>query len=126
MQRPEVRVISSQTIETNVTEIDSYEAANLLAKYGYSNQPQIPQPKPIDTQVDNNLTFEEIVKKEQQEREAEQRRHMERQQQIRNTPKPYTFDSNNVSYSNNGVVSEDGINFRVTVVSDIGINRDLY
>ena len=61
MQRPEVRIVQGQEEQINNNpQIDSWEAEQLMRKYGYqntsysSNEP-MPESKPM-----NELTFEDI------------------------------------------------------------------
>ena len=120
MNRPEVRVVQSQQIETNVNpDIDSWEAEQLLRKYGYqssSNNTNIPE-----TNVDNGLSFEEMVAQEEMRLKNEQ---MKRDQQMRG-PKPISFDGRNGYYSETtyGSDSDSGFSFKIEVTSDMNIPK---
>jgi len=120
MNRPEVRVVQSQQIETNVNpNIDSWEAEQLLRKYGYqssSNNTNIPE-----INVDNGLSFEEMVAQEEMRLKNEQ---MKRDQQMRG-PKPISFDGRNGYYSETtyGSDSDSGFSFKIEVTSDMNIPK---
>jgi hypothetical protein len=120
MNRPEVRVVQSQQIETNDNpNIDSWEAEQLLRKYGYqssSNNTNIPE-----TNVDNGLSFEEMVAQEEIRLKNEQ---MKRDQQMRG-PKPISFDGRNGYYSETtyGSDSDSGFSFKIEVTSDMNIPK---
>jgi hypothetical protein len=117
--RPEVKVIQNQQVETKTTEVTSSEAAALLAKYGYSNNsynnhPQTPVP-------DSGLTVQDLYA--QYDREMELKRQKEIQRKY--GPKAYTFDNNNVNYSNTDYRSLDidghNLGIQVQIVSDMPI-----
>jgi len=120
MNRPEVRVVQSQQIETNDNpNIDSWEAEQLLRKYGYqssSNNTNIPE-----TNVDNGLSFEEMVAQEEIRLKNEQ---MKRDQQMRG-PKPISFDGRNGYYSETtyGSDSDSGFSFKIEVTSDMNVPK---
>lgn len=107
MMRPEVRIVQQQTEEIKPVQISRSEEEALLAKYGFKtpqtnyNQPSKPK---------NNLTFEDMVKQQEAELAA--------QRQKRMSPKPTTFSSNDY-YSDEKWGSDDGLNFKVTIVSDM-------
>jgi hypothetical protein len=117
--KPEVRVIQNQQVDTTPAEVTSSEAAALLAKYGYSsntynNQPQTSVP-------DNGLTVQDLYAQYDREMELKKQREMQR----RYGPKAYTFDNNNVNYSNTDYKSLDieghNLGIQVQVVSDMPI-----
>ena len=120
MNRPEVRVVQNQQIETNDNpNIDSREAEQLLRKYGHqssSNNTNIPEKN-----VDNGLTFEEMVAQEEMRLKNEQ---MKREQQMRG-PKPISFDGRNGYYSETtyGTDSDSGFSFKIEVTSDMNIPK---
>lgn len=120
MNRPEVRVVQNQQIETNNNpNIDSWEAEQLLRKYGHqssSNNTNIPE-----TNVDNGLSFEEMVAQEEMRLKNEQ---MKRDQQMRG-PKPISFDGRNGYYSETtyGSDSDSGFSFKIEVTSDMNIPK---
>lgn len=120
MNRPEVRVVQNQQIETNDNpNIDSWEAEQLLRKYGYqssSNNTNIPE-----TNIDNGLSFEEMVAQEEMRLKNEK---IKREQQIRG-PKPISFDGRNGYYSETtyGSDSDSGFSFKIEVTSDMNIPK---
>jgi hypothetical protein len=120
MNRPEVRVVQNQQIETNNNpNIDSWEAEQLLRKYGHqssSNNTNIPE-----TNVDNGLSFEEMVAQEEMRLKNEQ---MKRDQQMRG-PKPISFEGRNGYYSETtyGSDSDSGFSFKIEVTSDMNIPK---
>jgi hypothetical protein len=120
MNRPEVRVVQNQQIETNNNpNIDSWEAEQLLRKYGHqssSNNTNIPE-----TNVDNGLTFEEMVAQEEMRLKNEK---MKRDQQMRG-PKPISFDGRNGYYSETtyGSDSDSGFSFKIEITSDMNIPK---
>lgn len=121
MQRPEIRLIQDQQVETNENpNIDNWEAEQLLRKYGYQNtqysthqEPQVP--------VDNGLTFEQMIAQEEAKKKGEE---MRRQQQM-NTPKPISFDGNGGYYTETKYGSDDdsGYGFKIQVTSDMPIPK---
>ena len=120
MNRPEVRVVQNQQIETNDNpNIDSWEAEQLLRKYGHqssSNNTNIPEKN-----VDNGLTFEEMVAQEEMRLKNEK---IKREQQMRG-PKPISFDGRNGYYSETtyGTDSDSGFSFKIEVTSDMNIPK---
>lgn len=118
MIRPEVRIIEPQQEEIKPADISQHEKEMLLGKYGYKS----PQPT-YDTQPqssDANLSFEELCRREEQKvLEEKARRH----QQMYG-PKPITFGGNSYSNETYGSESESGLNFKITVVSDMPIPKD--
>ena len=120
-QRPEVRIIEPQQEQSTPADVTGSEAAYLLAKYGY-------QPRGVSSQPtynpDADLTFEEMISK--QERELNDERI--RQQQRMYGPKAVTFDSRNIGYSNSEYrdLDIDGQNFgiQVQIVSDMPIQNN--
>ena len=120
MNRPEVRVVQNQQIETNDNpNIDSWEAEQLLRKYGYqssSNNTNIPE-----TNIDNGLSFEEMVVQEEMRLKNEK---IKREQQMRG-PKTISFDGRNGYYSETtyGSDSDSGFSFKIEVTSDMNIPK---
>lgn len=112
-QKPEIRIIQDQQVEATTQEVSSYEASDLLAKYGYtSKQTYHSDPKK------SSQTVEDFYN--QHDREIELQRQKELQKRF--GPKAYTFDNNNINYSSSDYRSlEDGIGIQVQVVSDMPI-----
>lgn len=123
-QKPEVRILEPQQVETNSTEVTSSEAANLLAKYGYKTEFNNPIPTPQVNNPYQNMTADEMFLASQREIEAQRSREYQR----RYGPKAVTFDSNQINYSNTEYrdLDFDGHNFgiQVQVVSDMPINNN--
>ena len=115
MNRPEVRIIDNQSEETKSIDISQSEREMLLAKYGYSDQSNF-----IQTQPTNELSFEEMCRQEEQKIKEEKLREHQRI----NGPKPITFDGNYNSNITYGTDDESGLNFKVTVVSDMPIPKN--
>lgn len=107
--RAEVRVIQDQEVEIKEAEISQTEKEMLLSKYGYKSS-DISQY--IDTP--NELTFEEMCQIEENKRKREQQEKIQRM----NGPKPITFDNSNY-YSNENFETDEGITFKISVVSDM-------
>jgi hypothetical protein len=121
-QKPEVRIIDHQQVESNPIEATSAEAAALLAKYGYKNPQQVYQPdQPIQTQQSRGLTADELYA--MQLREEEERRNREYQRLY--GPKAMTFDSNKINYSNVEYrdlgIDGQNVGIQVQIVSDMPI-----
>jgi len=109
MRRPEVKFIENQEeIINDNPNIASWEAEQLMRKYGYSNQNFT-----TNTTDDNGLTFEEMVSQHQDNQRAK-------------GPKPTTFDINNgynsqVKYESD---SDTGFEFKIEIVSDMNIPKN--
>jgi hypothetical protein len=120
MNRPEVRIIQNQEESIQPANIDSWEAEQLLRKYGH-------QPQKFTTRQDqvvnqsNNLTFDKMVEQEELRlKEEEQRR-----RNLINGPKPNTFSGNNgydaeVKY---GTDEDTGFNFKIEITTDMKIPK---
>jgi len=119
MQRPEVRIVQGQEEQINDNpQIDSWEAEQLMRKYGYQNTSYSTndQPYTVDT---NDLTFEEMVK---QSEEKENQDRLRKQQQM-NGPKPISFDGRNGYHSQTTYEtdSDTGFGFKIEITSDMNI-----
>ena len=116
MYRAEVRVLQDQQVDTKPVQVTSSEAADLLAKYGYSTQQfnteiQVDRPR-------QDISVQELYAQHDRELELQKQREMQR----RNGPKAVTFDSNNINYSSTDYRSlEDGFGIQVQIVSDMPI-----
>lgn len=126
MERPQVTMIEFQSEESKPANIPSWEAEQLLRKYGYDNQQFTNRPQQIQkpTTVDSNanLTFEEMIAQE----EARQREEAERQrlcQQQQMGPKPMTFNGQNGYESEVRYSSNDGFSFKVEITTDMQLPR---
>ena len=119
MQRPEVRLVQNQQVEINENpNIDSWEAEQLLRKYGYQDtQYSTHQEKPAS--VNNELTFEQMIAQEEARIKGEE---MRRQQQM-NGHKPASFDGRGGYYSETkyGTDDDSGYGFKIQITSDMPI-----
>ena len=124
--RPEVRLIEPQSEQSAPANIPSWEAEQLLRKYGYDNQQftnrpqQIQEPTTVDPNV--NLTFEEMIAQEEaRQREEAERQRLRQQQQM--GPKPMTFNGQNGYESEVRYSSDDGFSFKVEITTDMQLPR---
>jgi hypothetical protein len=119
MERPQVRIIQSQEEQTAPANIDSWEAEQLLRKYGHQPQQFSTHQEPQQP-VDNGLTFEQMVA----QNEAKLREEEMRRQQRMYGPKPTTFDGRNGYDSEVKYTSDDtGFGFKIEITSDMKIPR---
>jgi hypothetical protein len=121
MQRPEVRLVQGQQVETNENpNIDSWEAEQLLRKYGYQNT-QYSTHQESPTPTDSGLTFEQMIAQEEARIRGEE---MRRQQQM-NGPKPVSFDGRNGYHSETkyGSDEDSGYGFKIQITSDMPIPK---
>jgi hypothetical protein len=119
MQRPEIRIIQNQEEQTKPANIDSWEAEQLLRKYGH--QPQQFSNREEPKQVDNGLTFEQMVAQEEAKKKEEELRKKQRM----NGPKPTTFDGNKgydseVKYSSD---DDTGFGFKIEITTDMKLPK---
>jgi len=126
MHRPEVRLIEPQSEQSAPANIPSWEAEQLLRKYGYDNQQFTNRPQQIQepTKVDPNanLTFEEMIAQEEaRQREEAERQRLRQQQQM--GPKPMTFNGQNGYESEVRYSSDDGFSFKVEITTDMQLPR---
>jgi hypothetical protein len=120
MERPQVTLIEPQSEETKPANIPSWEAEQLLRKYGH-------QPEQFTTrQVDPpptppGLTFEEMIAQQ----EAEERNNQMRRQQQMNGPQPKTFDGTRGYDSEVRYTSDDdsGFGFKIEITTDMQLPR---
>lgn len=121
MQRPEVRLVQDQQVEINSNpNIDSWEAEQLLRKYGYQNSENSTVPVP-QTSSDQGLTFEQMIAQEEARlRNEEMRRH-----QQMNGPRPVSFDGRSGYHSETkyGADEDSGYGFKIQITSDMPIPK---
>lgn len=110
MIRPEVRVIQSQEEEIRPAQIDSWEAEQLLRKYGYS-QEEVKQITPEDNS--RGLTFDEMVARE------EARLAEERSKRHQPPTSRYGYHTE-TRYSTD---EDSGFGFRIEVKTDMQIPK---
>ncbi len=119
MQRPEVRLVQDQQVETNENpSIDSWEAEQLLRKYGYQDTQYSTHQDP-PAPADSGLTFEQMIAQEEARIKIEE---MRRQQQM-NGPKPVSFDARGGYYTETkyGTDDDSGYGFKIQITSDMPI-----
>ena len=122
MNKPEVRLIQDQQIETNENpSVDSWEAEQLLRKYGYqgtqyTHSPNQPAPQQDPSQ---GLTFEEMIERE----EAKKRDEEARRRHQASGPKPISFDGRNGYHTETryGSDEDSGYGFKIQITSDMPI-----
>lgn len=118
MQRPEIRLIQDQQVETNENpNIDNWEAEQLLRKYGYQNT-QYSTNQELPIQIDNELTFDQMI-----ELEEAKKRNEEAKKQMINGPKPISFDGRGGYYTETKYGSDDdsGYGFKIQITTDMPI-----
>jgi len=122
MNRPEVRLVQSQEVQTTQVDLPQSEVEALLAKYGHKNQKYVAD-SPIQQQS-QNLTFDEMVR--QQEEKDNQKRL--KAQRLRDGAKPTSFDAYNMNYSETKytsleIDSSNQFGMRIEIVSDMKIPK---
>lgn len=115
MQRAEVRIVEPQQVQSQSSDVNNYEAQALLAKYGYGN---IQQTNPQPQNPSNFLTAEEMFNQQQREMEQEKARRSQM-----NTNRAYSFDRDQIGYSETKYASMDDFGIKVQIVSTMPINR---
>lgn len=124
--RPEVRLIEPQSEQSAPANIPSWEAEQLLRKYGYDNQQFTNRPQqiqePTTVNPNANLTFDEMIAQEEaRQREEAERQRLRQQQQM--GPKPMTFSGQNGYESEVRYSSDDGFSFKVEITTDMQLPR---
>ena len=120
MQRPEVRLIQDQQVETNENpNIDSWEAEQLLRKYGYQDT-QYSTHQEVQP-VDNGLTFDQMIEQE----EARKRNEHAKKNQMPNGQPPISFDGRGGYHSETkyGSDEDSGYGFKIQITSDMPITK---
>jgi hypothetical protein len=121
MERPQVTMIEPQSEESKPANIPSWEAEQLLRKYGHQPEQFTTRQEEVHQHVDNGLTFEQMIaQQEAQEREEK----MRRQQQM-NGPKPMTFSGDRGYDSEVRYTSDDdsGFGFKIEITTDMQLPR---
>lgn len=120
MNRPEVRILQDQQVETSSSaNVDSWEAEQLLRKYGYQGTQHSHVPEQPATDPNAGLTFEEMVARE----EARLRNEEAKRRHQMHGPKPVTFDGRNGYHTETRYGSDDdsGYGFKIQITSDMPI-----
>lgn len=113
MNRPEVRIVIPQSEEIKPANISKSEEEALLAKYGYGAPNSYSNFKQVEEPVQNPLTFEEMVLREEQKKKDEEMRRLHEEK----GPKPITFNGEYKSETKYG--ETDGFSFKINVVTNI-------
>lgn len=121
MERPQVRMIEPQSEETAPANIPSWEAEQLLRKYGHQPEQFSTRQEEVIQPVDNGLTFEQMIAQQ----EAQEREERMRRQQQMNGPKPMTFSGNRgydseVRYTSD---NDSGFGFKIEITTDMQLPR---
>ena len=120
MERPNVRFVQPQEEINNEVNINSWEAEQLLRKYGHNTEFssfEQPQVQPID----NGMSFEEMIKQQDESDKMESNRLLQRQ----NSPKPITFNGDNGYNSETRYSSDEdtGFGFKIEVSTDMKLPK---
>ena len=123
MQRPEVRIVQGQEEQINNNpQIDSWEAEQLMRKYGYENTSYSTNEPMSESKPMNELTFEEMIR---QAEEQEIYDRLRREQQMNGT-KPISFDGRNGYHTQTTYEtdSDTGFGFKIEITSDMNIPKN--
>jgi len=120
MERPQVIMIEPQSEETKPANIPSWEAEQLLRKYGHQPE-QFSTRQEVPQHIDTGLTFDQMIAQQ----EAQEREEQMRKQQQMNGPKPMTFDGNRGYDSEVRYTSDDdsGFGFKIEITADMQLPR---
>ena len=120
MERPQVRMIEPQSEETKPANIPSWEAEQLLRKYGHQPQQFSTREEPVSN-PNQNLTFEQMVAQQESKLKEEELR----KQQRMNGPKPSTFDGSRGYDSEVKYTSDEdtGFGFKIEITTDMKIPK---
>lgn len=118
MERPQVRIVQDQQEEIKPMEVSNFEREMLLAKYGYGQTQQNIQQQSYNPEQE--LSFEELCRREEQKIREER----ERLRQKMMGPKPISFSGDYDSYVKYD--SEDGLNFKIEVTSNMNLPKNRY
>ena len=121
MQRPEIRIIQNQEEQTQPANINSWEAEQLLRKYGHQPQQFSTRDESQIIHPSQNLTFEQMVAQQ----EAKLKEEELRKQQRMNGPKPTTFDGSRGYDSEVKYTSDEdtGFGFKIEITTDMKIPK---
>lgn len=118
MDKPQIYIIQDQQIESKNAEVSSWEAEQLLRKYGYqpqqvSTRPEEPQP------IDNGLTFDQMIAQEEAKRRGEEMR----RQQLLMGPRPITFGGHYDSETKYSSDEDTGFGFKIEITTDMKLPK---
>ena len=121
MERPQVRMIEPQSEETKPANIPSWEAEQLLRKYGHQPEQFTTRQQEVPQYVDNGLTLDQMIAQQ----EAEERNNQMRRQQQMTGPKPVTFSGDRGYDSEVRYTSDDdsGFGFKIEITTDMQLPR---
>jgi hypothetical protein len=120
--KPDVRIIQNQQTEINQSpQIDSWEAEQLMRKYGYKNPTNSPTDSHNPIETDEGLTFEEMIARE----DAKIRNEKLQRTNKPNSQGPVSFDGRGGYYTETryGSDEDSGYGFKVQVTSDMPITK---
>lgn len=115
-----IQQIESQKVEER--EVTGSEAEELLRKYGYGQDQRFStRQEPVQQPPQQGLTFEEMVKQEQEKKRAEEQRKLAKTQ----GPKPITFNANGGYESEVKYGSDDemGFGFKIEITTDMKLPK---
>ena len=120
MERPQVTLIEPQSEETKPANIPSWEAEQLLRKYGHQPE-QFSTRQETPQHVDNGLTLDQMIAQQ----ESEERHNQMRRQQQMTGPKPVTFSGDRGYDSEVRYTSDDdsGFGFKIEITTDMQLPR---
>lgn len=121
MERPQVRMIEPQSEESRPANIPSWEAEQLLRKYGHQPEQFTTRQQEVPQNVDNGLTLDQMIAQQ----EAEERNNQMRRQQQMTGPKPVTFNGDRGYDSEVRYTSDDdsGFGFKIEITTDMQLPR---
>ena len=121
MERPQVRMIEPQSEESKPANIPSWEAEQLLRKYGHQPEQFTTRQQEVPQNVDNGLTLDQMIAQQ----EAEERNNQMRRQQQMTGPKPVTFSGDRGYDSEVRYTSDDdsGFGFKIEITTDMQLPR---
>jgi hypothetical protein len=121
MNRPEVRIIKSQEETSQPANIDSWEAEQLLRKYGHQSSQFSTRPEEVSSPPKKELTFEEMLAQQEMKMKEEE---MRRKAKI-NGPRPTTFDgrSGYDSEIKYGSDEDTGFGFKIEITTDMKLPK---
>ena len=102
MIHTDIRIVQNQEETISNSDISQDEVNKLLMKYNYVN----------DNSVMNNLSFEDMVKKEEEIKYFNKLSNQTR-------PRAITFNDRNINYHETKSCDVDGISFEVKICTDI-------
>src|ERR1035437_6549581 len=112
MERPQVRMIEDQKVEST-REVTGSEAEDILRKYGHAQQFSTRQEIPVQQP---GLTFEEMLVQQ----ESKDKEEILRKQQQISGPRPTTFSGQNGYDSETKYGSdESGFGFKIQIITDM-------